>query len=399
MNQTALAYLLTRVLDTPFWGLFNLIPFILYKDLKATPFQLALVIAMRPLVSILSSYWSTRAAKMPHGLRSSLFYGRVFAYLPFLAIPWINSSWYLIFCSGLYMLLQVGMMPSWMELLNRNLEAKVRDKVFSYAQAFGYLGGGLLPFALGWVLDKNIKAWAFMFPIAALVGLTAYFWQKKIVYSTRTMTTHPNPFIQPWKNSWELLKRRKDFAKFQLGFMWIGAGLMIIQPTLPVFFVDTLNLSYTELGVAITLCKGIGFASGTPFWHKWIQRVNFFFFGAVIATLAIVFTGLLVASQMTLVSLYLAYLVYGLMQAGNELSWNMSGPIFAQGEDSSPYSTINVIAVGIRGIFIPLLGAFCLAQFGPFSSLYLSALFCFIAACTMLHFSRSNYTSNEIIKT
>jgi hypothetical protein len=34
--RTRAAYIWTRVLDTPFWGLFNLLPFILYKDLHAT---------------------------------------------------------------------------------------------------------------------------------------------------------------------------------------------------------------------------------------------------------------------------------------------------------------------------------------------------------------------------
>lgn len=393
MNQTALAYLLTRMLDTPFWGLFNLIPFILYKDLKATPFQLGLIITLKPLVSIFSSYWSSKSASLSNGVRFSLFYGRFLAYLPFLALPWIYSPWYLIFCFAVYMFLQTGMMPAWMELLNRNLEPKTRDKIFSYAQAFGYLGGGLLPFALGFVLDTHIQSWRWMFPVAAFLGLSAFIWQRKMTFSSENTkndyTVQAYPFMQPWKNSWELLKRRPDFAKFQIGFMWIGAGLMVIQPALPVFFVDHLHLSYTEMGAAITLCKGIGFAFATPFWVRLIQRVNFFFFGALIASLAFLFTGLLIAAQTAVFSLYVAYLAYGLMQAGNELSWNMSGPIFAKKEDSSSYSTVNLIAVGVRGLFVPSLGAFCLGHFGTLSSFLLSGSFCLTAALTMLYFSRS----------
>jgi len=393
-NQTALAYLLTRVLDTPFWGLFNLIPFILYKDLHATPFQLALVISLKPLVSILSSYWSSKAQHLSNGVRLSLFCGRWLAYIPFLALPFVHSSWYLIACFGVYMFLQMGMMPAWMELLNQRLSPPVRDKVFSYAQAFGYLGGGLLPFLLGWMLDEWFQAWRWMFPIAALFGLSAFFWQRRIlvflhkVPPTSASKNSLHSLIRPWINSWKLLKRRPDFAKFQMGFMWIGCGLMIIQPTLPVFFVDSLHLSYTEMGVAITLCKGIGFALSSPFWVRWLQRVNFFYFGSIIAGLAVLFMALLVTAQAEILWLYIAYLIYGLMQAGNELSWNMSGPIFAKNEDSSPYSTVNVIAIGVRGIFIPSIGAFCLAQFGSLTVIAISALLCLVAALKMMVYSQ-----------
>lgn len=393
MNQTGLAYLLTRILDTPFWGLFNLIPIILYKDLKATAFQLGLVITLKPLVSIFSSYWSSKALQLPRGLQLSLFYGRLLAYLPFFALPWIHSSWYLIFCFGFYLFLQMGMMPAWTELLNQNLKPPARDKLFSYAQSFGYLGGGLLSFAIGWMLDQWFLAWVWIFPLAAILGLSAIFWQRKILTLQQKHEVIKDPshsLIQPWKNSWELLKRRKDFAKFQIGFMWSGAGLMIIQPTLPVFFVDTLHLSYTAMGLAIMLCKGVGFALSTPFWVSSIQRINFFSFCAFTAVLGILFTALIVAAETSIVWLYLAYLVYGFMQSGNELSWNMSGPIFAKKEDSSPYSTVNVIAIGLRGVFIPSLGAFWVAQFGSLSALLLSALFCSVSALTMLYFSRNH---------
>lgn len=382
-KRTSIAYILTRVLDTPFWGIFNLLPFILYKDLHATPFQLAMIITLKPLVSILSSYWSNQVYRVPGRLVSSIIAARWIAFLPFLAFPFIHNAWYVIACFGLFMFLQVGMMPAWMELLKQNVPVKTRENVFSYTQAFGYLGGGLLPFALGWVLDEWVEAWRWMFVATALLSLTAYFWQRRVLLRVQeplpaeSSSTHP--LLQPWKSAWEILKRRPDFAKFQIGFMLIGSGLMIIQPALPVFFVDGLHLSYTEMGVAITLCKGIGFAASSPLWVRWIQRVDLFYFGAVIASLAALFSFFLLAAQGHMVWLYIAYLTYGLMQSGNELSWNWSGPMFAKKEDSSPFSSVNVIAVGVRGIFVPSLGAFCLAAFGSSTVIVLSGILCLLA--------------------
>lgn len=390
MIRTRNAYIWTRVLDTPFWGLFNLLPFILYKDLHATPFQLALMITLKPLVSIFSSYWSSRVHQVPERLVSNIISARWIAYLPFMAFPFIHSSWYLIACFGLFMFLQVGIMPAWMELLKQNMPSQKRDKVFSYTQAFGYLGGGLLPFAIGWILDGWLEAWRLMFPLAALLGLSAHIWQCRILVrpSAHSQLVPENPFLQPWKSAWEVLRDHPNFARFQFAFMLLGSGLMIIQPALPVYFVDRLHLSYTEMGVAITLCKGIGFALSSPVWARLMQKMNFFLFGAIIASIAALFPILLTAAQDHMIWLYLAYLAYGLMQAGNELSWNLSGPIFAKQNDSSPFSSVNVIAVGVRGIFIPSLGAFLLTQFGSPKVMLISTFLCVLATARMGLYTR-----------
>lgn len=389
-SRTQSAYVLTRILDTPFWGLYNLLPIILFKDLNATPYQLGLLITLRPLVSLLSSYWATRIQTHPHLILSSIFYGRLLAYLPFLFFPFVNSIWYFIFSFGFYMFLQVGMAPAWMELLKQNLPNEKRDKVFSFTQVFGYLGGGLLPFLIGWILDEWSQSWRWMFPIAGLIALGSYFWQRSILIQNmkRTQETkQSHALVHPWKSAWELLNRRRDFANFQVGFMLIGSGLMIIQPTLPIFFVEQLNLTFTEMGVAITLCKGIGFACSSAIWIRFIKKVDPFYFLAIISALAITFPLFLIAAQVQIIWLYVAYLLYGFMQSGNELSWNLSGPIFAKHENSLPFSTVNIIAVGIRGLFIPMIGAYLLEHFGLFSVIFISIMLCFLASIRMARYS------------
>lgn len=395
--KTRNAYILTRVLDTPFWGLFNLVPFILYKDLEASPFEIAIAVTLKPVSSILSSYWSARFHHNSQALVPGLITARWLAFLPFLALPFIQTSWYLIACYGLFMLLQVGMMPAWMEILKQNLPRETRDRVFSYTQAFGYLGGGLLPFLLGWLLDGFTQSWRWLFPLAALISLVAIFWQKGLKVDSSLHPQQPaNAIIRPWKNAWLLLNRRRDFAKFQLGFMFLGCGLMILQPTLPVFIVDKLHLSYTELGVAITLCKGIGFACSSFMWTRLLQKLNLFHFSALISMLAAGFPLLLILAQLENSWLYAAFVLYGLTQAGNELSWNLSGPLFSKNENSSLYSNVNIISVGIRGVFIPSLGALLLATLGAQAVMLFSCVLCLIGA---LRLSTYGNTETETVTT
>lgn len=382
-SLTRSAYVATRVLDTPFWALYNMIPVILYKDLHAAPWELALVIALKPLVSFLSIYWSSAIMSRRDRIVSNIVWARAIGYIPFLLIPFIDSVWFMIFAFGLYMMLAVGIVPAWMELLKLNIPKETREKVFSYTQAFGYIGGGLLPFILGWALDSYHLAWRFLFPLSAILGLAAFFFQKRILVppsdDVQEELNEHSLLIKPWQSAWSLLKRRKDFRLFQCGFMIVGSGLMIIQPVLPIFFVDQLNLSYIEISVALTFFKGLGFAASSPLWSKWMHKIDPFMLMCRMALVGCIFPLCLLLAPWQISFLYIGYLFYGVMQSGSELIWNMSGPYFAKNEDSSVYTSVNVLGVGIRGAFIPALGSALAGLLGSPALLGISSLLCLSA--------------------
>lgn len=381
VRRTQWGYAATRVLDTPFWGIFNMLPFILYKDLHASPFQLAILIALKPLVAIFSSYWSTWIHKNPNSSIKKIILLRFLSLLPFL-FPFFSSPWYWIAAFGIYTMTAFGILPTWMELLKTNVPQLHREKLFSYTQAFGYLGGGLLPFALGTLLDDNDQAWRWIFPLAASVSLCSTYFQIRILVEPPPLpnTLEKKPFLYhlmvPWKSAWKLLLQRPDFRRYQLGFMLIGSGLMIIQPALPIYFVDNLNLSYTEVAVALTLCKGIGFALGSPIWSRWINQIDIFKFSSCIASLACLFPLMLFLTKFQLSWLYLGYFIYGFMQSGNELSWNMSGPIFSKERTSTLFTAMNTMAIGFRGAFIPALGGLIITAWGPQAVLFCGFILC-----------------------
>lgn len=381
-RRTQWAYAGTRILDTPFWGIFNMLPFILYKDLHATPLQLAIMVALKPLVAIFSSYWSSWIHRSSDKIISKILLLRFLALLPFLA-PFFDSCWAFIAAFGFYMMVAYGILPTWMEMLKLNVPQLKRERLFSYTQAFGYFGGGLLPFALGGILDSYYEAWRWLFPIAALLSLCASYFQARLIIKQDNEEPCSHNFshhlLYPWKSAWNLLKENVLFRKYQVGFMLVGSGLMIIQPGLPIYFVDTLHLSYTELGVAITLCKGIGFALGSPLWSKWLNQWGIFRFSSFVSCLAALFPLMLVLTQFQISWLYLSYLIYGFMQSGNELSWNMSGPIFAKDRESTLFTNINTMAVGVRGAFVPALGGMLISWLGASPVITLGGILCLAA--------------------
>ena len=202
--------------------------------------------------------------------------------------------------------------------------------------------------------------------------------------------------LRPWKTAWTLLTKRSDFFRFQIGFFLGGAGLMIIHAVLPKYFVEDLDLSYTSVLVASCLCKGVGVIFSSPFWVKLFNRVGIFSFCYGIPIIAAIFPLLLIMAHIHLLFLFVAYLVYGVMQGGSELGWKMSGPVFSNESDSSPYSSINVLAVGVRGGIFPYLGAIIFLYGGTYLAMILGGAVC-LSGGVFLWLSRANFAEKMAV--
>lgn len=398
-TKTRQAFIWSHVLNTPFWAIFNMLPFILYKDLQATPFQITAIIILKPAVSLLAPYWSALIEKRPDRLLSNLIWARIASHLPFFFFPFFENAWYFIFSFGFYMVLHRGVIPAWMELIKLNIPGVQREKVFASGSTLSYLGAAVIPFALGGTMDSIPGSWKWIFPATALISLSAILFKTRIIFSSQPSSeqvsaakeelpvTKNGWFLRPWVAAWDLIVRRKDFARYQLGFMLGGAGLIVMQPALPVFFMDRLQLNYTELAVALTLCKGIGFASTSHLWAKVLTKIDIYRFNSWVTFLAFLFPFCLLAAQLDLLWLYTGYVLYGFMQAGSEMSWNLSGPLFAKEEDSSVYSSVNILTVGLRGCVVPAIGALLATVIHPSGVMIAGGLLCLSSTYFMNRYS------------
>lgn len=386
LAKTRAAFLWASLLTTPFWVVFNMLPFILYKDLHATPLQITILVTLKPMVSLFSGYWSAAVNKRRDLLVSNLVWARVLSHLPFLFFPFVQNVWFYIAAFGFYMSLYRGVVPAWMEILKINIPTEGREKVFVWGSFLGYAGNALLPFALGAILDDYALAWQWIFPATAIVSISATFfkWRIPIEHNPEEIVKTPAKswmelLVEPWKQAKELLDRRPDFFRYQIGFMLGGGGIMLMQPALPAYFVDALNLSYTEMAVALTLCKGIGFAATSPLWTRYMNKMNIFRLSSFPPLCICGFAACLAAAPLHVGWVYVAYLFYGFMQAGSEMTWHLSGPAFANHEDSSGYSSVNVLAVGVRGCVVPPLGSLIYMLSNPLTVIAMGGGVCWMA--------------------
>ncbi len=391
-RKTRFALVMTNLLSEPLFTMYNLASFILCKDLGATAFQIAIFIMLRPLVSIFSLYWSADLSEKKDKLKSNFLTAGFLSRFLFLFFPFVENIWFIIISSAIYLLFYRAGIPAWMEILKLNLPDKSRGKIFSLGSALAFIENCVLAIGFGKLLDQRVGSWKFLFFFCAILGMINLIILSRIPIK-QVLKTEPssnknkisffNKLKKPWKESFRLLREQKDFAKFQWGYMVCGFGIMLVQPALPIFFKDTLQLTYTDLAIALSVYKSLGFAISSPIWGKNVHRESIMKLSSIVFIFVGMFPFLLILSPLHHMWLYLAYFFYGIAQGGSHLIWNLSGPVFAEKQHSTNYSGVNVVMVGIRGAVAPPLGS--LLSFSPILTFLFGSLFCFYGGAKLFY--------------
>ncbi|MEM8629533.1 MAG: MFS transporter [Chlamydiota bacterium] len=385
-KQTLFWLLMTHLMQEPLFVMYGFISLILRKHFAMSAWVVALFLSIKPVLSIFSFYWSSYLTVRPHALRKNFFVAKVLARLLFLLLPCFPYPGFLLLCSVSYMLFYQAAKPAWMEILRSNAQESNTRTAFGWALTLSYVAGMVLAVFCGAILDAFSECWSYLFFGSALLGLVNVYFLTNLPIKAQ----YPNvkslrwcwqeQLLRPWLFTKQLMQSRKDFAKFQWGYMLCGAGLMSIQPALQLLMADVLQVSYLSFGLAYTSWKGICIALSSPIWSYLLERFSLFSLSYWVFFLAGLLPFFLLFSPQDLRFLYLAYIFYGLAQGGSQLIWNLSGPHFSQTENSAPYTAVNVMMVGIRGIFAPFLGAAITHFTGPFPTLAFGAFLCALGA-------------------
>lgn len=375
-RHTKRALFLSSLLHEPLFTLYTFVAFILYKDLHASAFQIALLTMLKPVSTILSFYWSTWSRGR---LRTNLLGAGFLMRAPFLLVPWVDEVWYLIAASVNYMLFYRAGMPAWMEILKRNVPASERTRSFSYSSVLGYAEGFILALAMGSLLDKDPGCWKVLFVGGALLGMLGVLIQCRVPVPECPKEERPSLkelIARPWRDSWQLMRQKKSFATFQWGFMLSGFAIMLVQPVHPVFMVDELGISHTQMAMAIAAGKGLGYVASSPLWARYMERISMHRIACFVSLTFALFPLFLVASKWALLWFFVAWFIYGVGQGGSHLVWSMSGPHFSGKEESARYTGVGVVLAGIRGAVAPPLGNWILGGWGSLPAFGLCGLLC-----------------------
>ncbi|HSX13134.1 MAG TPA: MFS transporter [Chlamydiales bacterium] len=393
-KNTQRALVWSNILSEPLFTLYSLLSVIIYKGWGATAVHISLLTMLKPVVTVLSFYWSAGLKGRSHKLKSNVIWASIWMRLPFLLVPWLDSAWYLIAIAVNYMFFYRASAPAWLEILRRNLGEKKRSRLYSWSSALGNCEGIALAIGIGIILDGHPELCKWLFFVSALVGLIVVWIYHRIPVAVEKTVEEERPplkelLIRPWRDSYQLIRERPDFARFQWGFMICGFGIMLIQPALILFIVDTLKITYVEIAAAISIAKGLGFAISSPLWSRMMERFSITRVASLVFLTFGAFPILLSFAGFGATWLYLAYFIYGIGQGGSHLVWSLSGPTFAGKEESSRYTGVGVVLAGIRGGIAPPLGGFLAVAYGSIGVFLAGGLLCFYSGATLLRKKRA----------
>ena len=124
----------------------------------------------------------------------------------------------------------------------------------------------------------------------------------------------------------------------------------------------------------------IGVAGTSLLWKKGLGRFSILKLTVWVLLGFGLFPIALLMAKLDLWFLYLAFLFYGVAQAGSHLIWSLSGTFFAGEQDSSPYTRVNILMLGLRGAVMPLIGGLLCDLFGVVPILVIGTILCFYGA-------------------
>jgi len=346
------------------------------KALHALDWQLMLMAMIWPISNFFSIWWGRVFEKSCHKSRFFLLAGIV-GRLTLVYAIWLSTmNEYLVLLALLFSSNSI-LIPAQNSIYQRNIDVSRRAKVFGYSTSVSQLISVAVTFVAGRLLDVDEQTFRWVLVATGLCGfvyaaiLSFIRIQEPIQEIECERVNWRQTAIEPIKRTIKLLKENKQFAAFERSFSIYGMGFIMMQPIIPIYLVDKLQLSYTSNFLAKGILSQVGLLLLSPMIGKIHDRVHPFRFISGGFAMLMLFPLLIVLSSlwqgssvMPTVIVFIAYALFGVAMAAVNMAWNMGSIYFAGDDDASMYQSVHVTMTGIRGLIAPVLGYTILKLFG-----------------------------------
>lgn len=254
--------------------------------------------------------------------------------------------------------------PAYAAILKEIYPDQQRGRIMAYIRvgmAFTTLVSTQL---VGQMLKRHVLDFRYVFPIAGLFGVAS-----ALAFGTiRTAPVDPGEsnnyradtptFL---RNTLAIFKEDRNYTWFALSVFTFGFGNLIAAPLYPVFQVDSLHITATQVAVLSNTATLIWMFSYL-YWGKYVD-VQSPLKAVVVNVLLVSLVPLIYFLATNVWMLLPAAMISGITMGGVELSYFNSILYFAKEGRESHYQALHSFLLGIRGTIAPFCGAALVSVF------------------------------------
>ncbi len=297
----------------------------------------------------------------------------------------VQNAWQFILAIWIFQLPQGIIKPAQNFILSKNYPHGRRGKRFGVAISAMNLSALLGSFAAGALLDFEQQYFRYIFVAIGISGGLGSF----ILGSIPTPLRKVKSLAKPFHNMITIFRNNPQFWRFERNFFIYGFAFLLIGPIIPIFLVDILNMTYTEVSISRGVLSMLGLVLFAPFSGRIHDKYDpFKFSGRSFAILSLFPFLLLISSFTGKFVAYSAFIARSLAMAGVAIIWNLGSIAFSDFDDEAIYQSIHLTMTGIRGFCAPLFGLLTLSLLGYNWTFSISTVIFLIASFLM--FKESN---------
>lgn len=407
------------------------------KNFNASVLLMSLITAAPMFGNIMALLWSELSAgrrKVPFvNLLQAGVAGMIASVALTALLPANFAGW--VFCAQIIIarVLASGIITLRSAIWRANYPRAVRAQITGRIAVVATTVLAATTFVGSYLLDRDPRAYVYLYPTAALVGALGIWQFSKIRVRTESLLIRsererqqlytPRPesmaetseanvlnyvpairhsFVRFFRQAYDVLRSDKAFRDYQRWQMLSGFSFMMYTPAL-LYMVSTKmtdpKRQYLLATVVVQIIPMAVLLLTTQLWARLFDRVHvvkfrvyqgFVSVAAQITLFAGAMWGLHVGDERVgLMIVAVGQVLIGISNGGGNLAWNLGHNDFATAEQSATYMAVHVMLTGIRGCFAPFIGSWLYALPWVGRNVFgLSALVCFVSLCGFISMAR-----------
>ncbi len=345
-------------------------------SLRGGALEVTIITAAMPAASLLQPFWADLARH--YRLRTLALVSGALRCLPLLVIGWVEDAWTFTGLISLYYLLAGPVTLAVPSLYKYNYADSHRGRIIGLLRMVQNTVSVSLMLLAAWLMDLEPTLYQVIYPAGGFVGIAGLFFYQRLRIPHDDPVERARFSERPTLANMRVVVREdRHFRLFQTTIFLTGAGFLMSRPIWIALMKQDFGLSQLELSFLVNVMPIVLGGLTAPAWGALIDRTS-----PVAGRVAFALLGIFAYAALffsfwfhVLALAYAGAITRGLVLGAAEVATTAGNLYFSvRRERAALYESISSLFLGVRGLFMPLLGWLLHLQISVFIFLFPTVL-------------------------